>query len=313
MNGFPRFAIVVPVFNADKYIAECLNSLLAQKYKYWTAYCVDDGSTDMSAAILDRYSKKDSRIVVFHKKNGGVASARNYALDRLGDEEWISFVDADDYISSDMYNSIVSALNRNSEMSIDYIRVFPQKTRKRYSGNNALNTTDIVNNVERVVSPYDYFQNEKVGGFVASLLVRSILVKNNRIRFVETMRVLEDQVFSIECALKANSIMVYNNVHYFYYNNPNSATRKTIDISNDIIQCINYVERAIRESDLSGISDYFKEQFMPEKMSVLLNERMRHFIYKNEYGLFDSFDIKDYKLPYIEKFKYSFLNFLKRI
>ena len=96
-------AIVLPVYNAEEYITDCLDSILAQTYPYWKAYCINDGSKDNTASILDDYAKKDARIRVFHTPNAGAASARNFALNKIEDEEWISFIDADDYIGPSMY------------------------------------------------------------------------------------------------------------------------------------------------------------------------------------------------------------------
>ena len=79
-------AIVLPVYNAEEYITDCLDSILAQTYPYWKAYCINDGSKDNTASILDDYAKKDARIRVFHTPNAGAASARNFALNKIEDE-----------------------------------------------------------------------------------------------------------------------------------------------------------------------------------------------------------------------------------
>lgn len=93
-NG-PFFSIIVPVYNVAPYLRECLDSMLAQTFADWECLCVNDGSTDESDAILDEYALRDPRFRVFHKKNGGVSSARNLALDNAKGE-WIGFLDGDD-------------------------------------------------------------------------------------------------------------------------------------------------------------------------------------------------------------------------
>lgn len=90
-----RFSIIIPVYNAAKYLRLCLNSVLAQTEQDWECICVDDGSTDGSATILDEYAAKDSRFRVIHKHNEGVAVARNVGLD-AAKGEWITWLDADD-------------------------------------------------------------------------------------------------------------------------------------------------------------------------------------------------------------------------
>lgn len=103
-----HIAIVIPVYNASKYISDCLDSIVAQTYQNWEAICVDDGSTDDSLHILKDYAKKDQRIKVYTKENGGASSARNFALSQVGasSDTWISFVDSDDYIRPTMYSNI---------------------------------------------------------------------------------------------------------------------------------------------------------------------------------------------------------------
>ncbi len=91
------FSIIIPVYNVEPYLRECLDSVLAQTFTDWECLCVDDGSTDASGTILDEYSAKDFRFRVFHQENGGVSSARNLALDNARGE-WVWFVDGDDVI-----------------------------------------------------------------------------------------------------------------------------------------------------------------------------------------------------------------------
>lgn len=92
-----RIDIIVPVYNVEKYLKRCLNSIKAQTYSGWRAICVDDGSSDGSAAILDEYAREDSRFLVIHKSNGGVSDARNVALE-LAEAEFVMFMDSDDLI-----------------------------------------------------------------------------------------------------------------------------------------------------------------------------------------------------------------------
>ena len=91
----PFFSIIIPVYNVEPYLRECLDSVLVQTFPDWECLCVDDGSIDDSGAILDEYAQKDPRFRVFHKRNAGVSSARNLALDNVKGE-WVVFLDGDD-------------------------------------------------------------------------------------------------------------------------------------------------------------------------------------------------------------------------
>ncbi|EOU1892848.1 glycosyltransferase [Clostridium perfringens] len=98
----PKISIIVPVYKVENYIHTCVDSILNQRFKDFELILVDDGSPDKCGEICDEYAKKDNRIIVIHKENGGQATARNAALD-VASGEYIGFVDSDDYIEPDMY------------------------------------------------------------------------------------------------------------------------------------------------------------------------------------------------------------------
>ena len=111
----PLFSIVVPVYNAAPYLADCLDSLLAQTCADWEAICVDDGSTDGSGAILDGYAAKDSRFRVVHQKDAGAWSARNAALD-MATGEWVCFLDSDDMLAPKWLEHAVGGISAEVDM-----------------------------------------------------------------------------------------------------------------------------------------------------------------------------------------------------
>ena len=96
----PKISIIVPVYKVEQYLPKCIDSILAQTFQNWELLLIDDGSPDNSGNICDEYAHKDSRIRVFHKKNGGVSSARNLGLD-YAEGDYVMFVDSDDWISND--------------------------------------------------------------------------------------------------------------------------------------------------------------------------------------------------------------------
>lgn len=103
----PIISIIVPVYNAEKTLNRCVDSILSQTFQDWELLLIDDGSTDRSGELCDQYATKDQRIKVFHKKNGGVSSARNIGLDHAKGE-WITFIDSDDYIYDNIFDLIPS-------------------------------------------------------------------------------------------------------------------------------------------------------------------------------------------------------------
>lgn len=240
---YNQIAVIIPVYNAAPYISECLESLIAQEYSNWTAYCVDDGSTDESPRILDDYAKLESKIKVFHKSNGGASSARNYALDNLCNEDWVSFIDIDDYVSPFFFKTIIDAVKDESD--IDYVRLFCTHTPCRYAHYLKSGWLEVnINSIEKSIEDRnEYFLKGNIGGYVHSLFVKSEIITYNKFRFPEDMTLLEDQLFSITCALNSRKVLVLHKPNnYFYYSgNTSSITKSTKDSRSDIIKCINRV------------------------------------------------------------------------
>ncbi len=108
-----KLSIIVPVYNVEKYLPKCIESIMAQTYRKFELILVDDGSPDKSGSICDEYATKDSRIIVIHKANGGVSAARNSGL-QIASGEYIGFVDPDDYIARNMYENMIKELEEHS-------------------------------------------------------------------------------------------------------------------------------------------------------------------------------------------------------
>lgn len=104
-------SIIVPVYNVKPYLKKCVESIINQTYKNLQILLVDDGSTDGSQDICDEYARKDSRIVVIHKENGGLSTARNEGMDRAKGE-YITFVDSDDWLEPNMYDEMITQLEK---------------------------------------------------------------------------------------------------------------------------------------------------------------------------------------------------------
>lgn len=120
----PLISVIVPVYNVEKYLHACLDSILAQTFTDFELILVDDGSPDSSGKICDEYAEKDSRIRVFHQENQGQAAARNYGV-TLAKADWISFVDSDDIIHPQMIELLFAALKKeNTDISIAFVENF---------------------------------------------------------------------------------------------------------------------------------------------------------------------------------------------
>ena len=109
----PLISVIVPIYKVERYLAKCIDSILAQTYSNLEIILVDDGSPDMCGEICDDYALKDERINVIHKENGGLSSARNAGID-IAQGEYIGFVDSDDYIEPYMYEKLYCAIEQNN-------------------------------------------------------------------------------------------------------------------------------------------------------------------------------------------------------
>ena len=232
----PIFAVIIPVYNGEQYISDCLNSLLQQSYKNWVAIVIDDGSKDNSLQLLQQYAHKDSRINVFTKKNEGVSKARNYALSKLENYEydWICFLDIDDWFDPERFQNIAEKLLKYNNDQIDFIRAFSLKVKDRDMKLSLSEKLDA-----DILSPYDYYANENVGGYMHTCLLSKELFEKYNIKFPEDMNFLEDQVFVQKYAMRATLIMCYKTKDYFYYV-PN-IHKKYRNFYPDILKCINYI------------------------------------------------------------------------
>lgn len=179
----PKISIIVPVYNTEKYLHRCIDSILVQTFTDFELLLINDGSNDCSGEICDEYAAKDSRIKVFHKENGGVSSARNLGLDNAKGE-WVTFVDSDDSITT-----IPIAQNVNSEADIIITSLVDSRTNNGMILDNAfiekqdLGTflsTAINNNILR--TPYAKF-------------LRRDIIEQYHLRLDLNMKLGEDTLF----------------------------------------------------------------------------------------------------------------------
>lgn len=126
-----ELSIIIPIYNSEKYINNCINSIINQKGIKFEVLLIDDGSTDNSSQICDNYAQLDTRIKVFHKENGGVSSARNLGIENSRGK-WITFIDSDDWLNSEYIQSINNILNLNIDLTIyNYISFLSKKRQEQ--------------------------------------------------------------------------------------------------------------------------------------------------------------------------------------
>ena len=235
-----QISVIIPVYNAERYLSACLNSIIEQDFKELEIILIDDGSTDSSGKICDEYAKKDSRLRVIHKKNEGVSIARNTGLDNATGK-WITFVDADDWIEKDTYKELSLILEKNEPDILIYNYYDNNKENALYIKTGTFEDKDEIENLKNKII-YPLIENEEsaVYSFVWNKIFKKSIIDKNNIRFkMENKKaIFEDGIFCIEALENSNKVEICNKYLYYYRSNSSSAMNsynKDILEINDII------------------------------------------------------------------------------
>lgn len=215
-------SIIVPIYNCEKYLHKCIDSLLAQTLPNIEIILIDDGSTDNSGNICENYANNHKNIKVFHQQNSGPAKARNIGLENANGE-YIGFVDSDDYISPDMYETLYNLAIKNNidVVTGDYYTVTDNQ--KSHSGKFNIPSNRVINSDE--ISKILMNANEsRILWFAVKGIYRLEIIKNNSIVFPK-MKLGEETIFILEFLLSASSMYYIDKPFYFYEQTPDSLTR----------------------------------------------------------------------------------------
>lgn len=221
-------SIVIPVYNSEKTLRRCLESVIGQLFTNWELILVDDGSNDKSGDICDEYAAKDQRIKVFHKKNGGVSSARNIGLEHAKGE-WIVFVDADDFVKESYLAHLLEHSQKHVDLVISYAEIHSgNKIQKESYPSKLVDKTNfesmfIDNDMNWHTSPW-------------SKLYKRCIVEEHHLRFCEGMHIGEDAVFLYSYMLYSNRIYISNDTDYCYFAyNEGSLTKRVNSLDSEIL------------------------------------------------------------------------------
>lgn len=211
-------SFIVPVYNAERYIRKCLNSILEQTYKNFEVILINDGSRDNSLSILEQYRNIDCRVKVINQSNGGPSKARNCGLDNSRGK-YIAFIDADDYVDNDFLKYMISQ-NDDFDVSIcNYIEI-------NSTGKHKVNIFNFLD--EDIQAINIEVINEILsgtGGLVWGKLFKSSIIRENNIRFNENYKMCEDLLFVTEYICKATNVNKINKSLYIHNKcNENSIT-----------------------------------------------------------------------------------------
>lgn len=215
----PKLSVIVPVYNTEKYLRECIDSILAQTFTDFELILVDDGSTDGSGAICDEYAKQDERIRVIHQVNGGITVARKSGV-RIACGEYVTFVDSDDWIDKNMYRTMLA--QESADVVICNMIRF---------------TNDAMFEIKCCVNPDEYDKEKLQDRFYPTMLfdfdhcqpavhpslcnklIRSEIIRNVINNVADGITYGEDALCSYACMLDAESICMIDQGLYYYREN----------------------------------------------------------------------------------------------
>ena len=264
----PKISVLVPIYNAEKYLHRCIDSILAQTFTDFELLLIDDGSKDCSGTICDEYAVKDPRVRVFHKENGGVSKARNIGIDNA-QGEWITFVDSDDWVREDFLQKRLDlALEENSDIAycdVEYVYAKQNvycKTAEQVCGKAATVNSWILSRT--TYSPI--------------ILVKKDLFDKYNLRYLEGLRFGEDFNLIIKLVLYANKVCHVKEALYFYNKQNEGSAMTKLHLYRDDLEYV-----------YSNLVDSFKEKGVYDECLEMI-----------------SWCILEYKLVCIVKGEHSF-------
>ena len=219
-----KISIIVPVYNVEKYLARCLDSILCQTFEDIEIICVNDGSKDNSLKILESYSEKDDRIKIVNKENGGLSSGRNEGL-KYVTGDYVSFVDSDDWIESDTYELALSAMEKNNADFVSW-------------GAKVVLDNDVNENSVSIISAKNY-HNIRLIGYqklndnilskatvtVWNKLFKTSIILDNKLTFPNGL-LYEDNEFFYKYSIYCKSAYFIDKYLYNYFQRSNSIIGK---------------------------------------------------------------------------------------
>lgn len=262
-------SVVVPVYNTRKYLEKCIESLINQTLKEIEIICVDDGSTDNSAQILEKFAKKDSRVKVLTQKNKGQSAARNAGLE-VAKGEYVGFLDSDDWAEETMFEKLYqNAKTFDSDISMCSINVYDEKTGKTSANdpyltlglfdetfeNRAFDYSETLEFIFRIcVTPWNKIYRRKF-----------LLCKN--LRFIENLN-FEDNVFNLQTIVEAGKIsLIKEPLVYYRRQSETSYTFNNDSKKLDFFEIFKQEEKFLKEK---GLYQRIEQYFLTSKKNTLI-------------------------------------------
>jgi len=212
----PILSVIIPIYNTEKFLGQCLESVIKQSYKNLDILLIDDGSTDNSSKICEKYQKKDNRIRFLKLNHQGKSNACNEAL-KLCHGEYISIIDSDDWLELNMYDILVDNLKSDSLIDISVCGYYKCDKKKNLPIVNEKNVPRISMDMKKFMSYiYERDTYKGVGSYLWNRIIRRELITKSGIFFRKDINICEDVLFTAQCYLKAKKI-IYTPMQLYYY------------------------------------------------------------------------------------------------
>lgn len=246
------FSIIVPVYNTEKYVVECLKSIIGQSYSNFEIIIIDDGSTDSSLNICKRFESFDKRIRLFQQENMGVSAARNRGL-KEAKGDYVIFVDSDDYCSPRMLEIILPYLNKDYLITFGYKKIYKRKTIGFFSDTCELD--DLISINEAII------MNNNIGGHICNKVFSLDKIRAKEIYFDTSIHHSEDMIFTLEYVKTCKKLVNISMILYSYRMRKSSASFSSVMKQNT--QLLDVFMRIISNYGTSQrIMDYMEYQYL---------------------------------------------------
>ena len=212
MKKNPLISVIIPVYNTEKYLRRCIDSVLAQTYTDFELLLIDDGSKDSSGIICDEYAAQDARVKVFHKENGGVSSARNVGLDHA-QGEWITFVDSDDEVKPNWLDLFCMQISYGVEL-VSQGMIFNNSRSSKLIGEIKVRGFTYIGGLYKSM---DFMYQESLVGYLVIKAFKREIIEKNNIRFNVAYNYQEDEEFFLRYCIYINKVSSISDSGYIYY------------------------------------------------------------------------------------------------
>ena len=206
-----KISVIIPIYNAESFLNECLVSIQNQTFTDYEVWLIDDGSTDNSGTICDKFATQNEQFHVIHKQNEGVSSARNTGLEKAKGE-WICFIDADDTVENEYLSTLYQVVNNQKDLLI--IQGF-----KTFLPDNTYIDKCFTDQLYNSSEIYKTFQDLNINrcGYPFAKLYNTEIIHQNHIRFIESIHYAEDVMFMLTYLCHCSAIQTINGMNYNYY------------------------------------------------------------------------------------------------